>query len=712
MPAKAGIQSRSGRASLALDPGFRRDDRSRSIAMNTQATPLFTRALLAPALRDTFAKLHPASLAKNPVIFITALVSLLASVLFVRDAAIGAPLLFSGQVIVWLWFTVLFANFAEALAEGRGKAQAASLRETRSHTIARKLNSTRTDELKVPATALKAGDLVVAETGDLVPADGEVIEGIATIDESAITGESAPVIREAGGDRSAVTGGTRVLSDRIVVRITAAPGSGFLDRMIALVEGAARQKTPNELALNILLAGLSLIFVLAVASIPSFAAYAGGDVPVIVLVALFVTLIPTTIGALLSAIGIAGMNRLVRFNVLALSGRAVEAAGDVDTLLLDKTGTITLGNRQACEFIPVPGVTERELAEAAQLASLSDETPEGRSVVVLAKEKFGLRGRDLAGANASFIQFTAQTRMSGVDLGISKIRKGAVDSVIEYMTRIAGSHSVPPELKLIAERVSKVGGTPLAVVRDERVLGVIHLKDIVKGGIRERFAELRRMGIRTVMITGDNPLTAAAIAAEAGVDDFLAQATPEDKLALIRKEQAGGRLVAMCGDGTNDAPALAQADVGVAMQTGTVAAREAGNMVDLDSDPTKLIEIVGIGKQLLMTRGALTTFSIANDVAKYFAIVPALFASFYPQLDALNVMGLHSPQSAILSAIIFNALIIIVLIPLALRGVTYRAVGAGQLLARNLAIYGGGGLIAPFIGIKLIDMAITALGLA
>ncbi|WP_366943838.1 potassium-transporting ATPase subunit KdpB [Nevskia sp.] len=680
--------------------------------MNTQATPMFTRALLAPALRDTFAKLHPASLAKNPVIFITALVSLLASVLFVRDAAIGAPLLFSGQVIVWLWFTVLFANFAEALAEGRGKAQAASLRQTRSHTIARKLNGTMTDELKVPATALKAGDCVVAETGDLVPADGEVIEGIATIDESAITGESAPVIREAGGDRSAVTGGTRVLSDRIVVRVTAAPGSGFLDRMIALVEGASRQKTPNELALNILLAGLSLIFVLAVASIPSFAAYAGGDVPVIVLVALFVTLIPTTIGALLSAIGIAGMNRLVRFNVLALSGRAVEAAGDVDTLLLDKTGTITLGNRQACEFIPVPGVTERELAEAAQLASLSDETPEGRSVVVLAKEKFGLRGRDLAGANASFIQFTAQTRMSGVDLGISKIRKGAVDSVVDYMTRIAGSHSVPPELKSIAERVARVGGTPLAVVRDERVLGVIHLKDIVKGGIRERFAELRRMGIRTVMITGDNPLTAAAIAAEAGVDDFLAQATPEDKLALIRKEQAGGRLVAMCGDGTNDAPALAQADVGVAMQTGTVAAREAGNMVDLDSDPTKLIEIVGIGKQLLMTRGALTTFSIANDVAKYFAIVPALFASFYPQLDALNVMGLATPQSAILSAIIFNALIIIVLIPLALRGVAYRAVGAGQLLARNLAIYGGGGLIAPFVGIKLIDLAITALGLA
>jgi K+-transporting ATPase ATPase B chain len=684
--------------------------------MKMQSSPLVGRTLLAPALRDTFAKLHPLRLAKNPVIFITALVSLLASLLFLRDLLIGnhsgAPLLFSGQVIVWLWFTVLFANFAEALAEGRGKAQAASLRQTRSHTIARKLNASRDDEVKVPATTLKAGDCIVAETGDLVPADGEVIDGIATIDESAITGESAPVIREAGGDRSAVTGGTRVLSDRIVVRVTAAPGSGFLDRMIALVEGASRQKTPNELALNILLAGLSLIFVLAVASIPSFAAYAGGEVPVIVLVALFVTLIPTTIGALLSAIGIAGMNRLVRFNVLALSGRAVEAAGDVDTLLLDKTGTITLGNRQACEFLPVAGVQERSLAEAAQLASLSDETPEGRSVVVLAKEKFGLRGRDLAGTQATFIPFTAQTRMSGIDVDGAVIRKGAVDSVIDYVSRLAGTRAVPPELKAIAERVARVGGTPLAVVRDEQVLGIIHLKDVVKGGIRERFAELRRMGIRTVMITGDNPLTAAAIAAEAGVDDFLAQATPEDKLALIRKEQAGGRLVAMCGDGTNDAPALAQADVGVAMQTGTVAAREAGNMVDLDSDPTKLIEIVGIGKQLLMTRGALTTFSIANDVAKYFAIVPALFATFYPQLDTLNVMGLATPQSAILSAIIFNALIIIVLIPLALRGVAYRAVGAGTLLARNLAIYGGGGLIAPFVGIKLIDLAITALHLA
>ena len=687
--------------------------------MKTSATTMLDRRLLLPALRGAVVKLHPFSLARNPVIFITALVSLLASILLVRDAALGAPLLFSIQVIVWLWFTVLFANFAEALAEGRGKAQAASLRLTRTQTIARKLEANRTSFVSIPAAALKAGDCVIVETDELVPADGEVIEGIATIDESAITGESAPVIREAGGDRSAVTGGTRVLSDRIVVRITAAPGSGFLDRMIALVEGASRQKTPNELALNILLAGLSLIFVLAVASIPSFAAYAGGEVPVIVLVALFVTLIPTTIGALLSAIGIAGMNRLVRFNVLALSGRAVEAAGDVDTLLLDKTGTITFGNRQASEFVPVPGVTERELAEAAQLASLSDETPEGRSVVVLAKEKYGLRARSFAASgdgpvaesNARFIPFTAQTRMSGVDIAGSSIRKGAVDSVVDYVSRKAGSHAIPSELKAITERIARAGGTPLAVVRDEQILGVIHLKDVGKGGIRERFAELRRMGIRTVMITGDNPLTAAAIAAEAGVDDFLAQATPEDKLALIRKEQAGGRLVAMCGDGTNDAPALAQADVGVAMQTGTVAAREAGNMVDLDSDPTKLIEIVGIGKQLLMTRGALTTFSIANDVAKYFAIVPALFIGFYPQLNALNLMGLHSPQSAILSAIIFNALIIIVLIPLALRGVRYRPVGAGELLARNLAIYGGGGLVAPFIGIKLIDLVITALGL-
>jgi len=681
--------------------------------MKAMSASLLDPALLRPALRDAIVKLDPRSLARNPVIFITALVSLLASILFVRDLATGGTgLLFSAQVIVWLWFTVLFANFAEAIAEGRGKAQAASLRATRTQIIARRI-SNRDDGIfeSVPASSLRPGDRVLVDAGDVVPGDGEVIDGVATVDESAITGESAPVIREAGGDRSAVTGGTRVLSDAIRVRITAAPGSGFIDRMIALVEGASRQKTPNEIALNILLAGMSLIFVVATATIPSFAAHAGGSVPVIVLVALFVTLIPTTIGALLSAIGIAGMNRLVRFNVLATSGRAVEAAGDINTLLLDKTGTITLGNRQACEFLPVPGVSERELAEWAQLASLADETPEGRSVVVLAKERFGLRGRDLAGSKASFIRFTAQTRMSGACVDGSTIYKGAVDAIVEHVSRIAGNRAVPPELKAIAERVSRAGGTPLAVVRDERVLGIIYLKDIVKGGIRERFAELRRMGIRTVMITGDNPLTAAAIAAEAGVDDFLAQATPEDKLALIRREQAGGRLVAMCGDGTNDAPALAQADVGVAMQTGTVAAREAGNMVDLDSDPTKLIEIVGIGKQLLMTRGALTTFSIANDVAKYFAIVPALFASFYPQLDALNVMKLASPQSAILSAIIFNALIIVALVPLALRGVRYRPMAADAMLARNLLVYGLGGLIVPFIGIKLIDLAITALGL-
>jgi K+-transporting ATPase ATPase B chain len=677
-------------------------------------TSSFDRALLGPAFKGAFVKLNPKSLAKNPVIFITGLVSLLATILFLRDAFThGGNLLFSGQVIVWLWFTVLFANFAEAIAEGRGKAQAASLRQTKTQTVAKKLGAAESDRFEVVSgTALKPGDYVLVEPGDLIPGDGEVVEGVATVDESAITGESAPVIRESGGDRSAVTGGTRVLSDRIKVRITSAQGSSFIDRMIALVEGASRQKTPNEIALNILLAGMSLIFVFAVSTIPSFATYAGGSVSVIILVALFVTLIPTTIGALLSAIGIAGMNRLVRFNVLAMSGRAVEAAGDIDVLLLDKTGTITLGNRQASEFVPVPGVTEKELADAAQLASLSDETPEGRSVVVLAKEKYGLRGREMAGLNAKFVPFTAQTRMSGVDLDGSSIRKGAVDSIVEFVSRTGGNRAVPPELKEIAERISRAGGTPLAVVKDERILGVIHLKDIVKGGIRERFAELRKMGIRTVMITGDNPLTAAAIAAESGVDDFLAQATPEDKLALIRKEQAAGKLVAMCGDGTNDAPALAQADVGVAMQTGTVAAREAGNMVDLDSDPTKLIEIVGIGKQLLMTRGALTTFSIANDVAKYFAIIPALFVSFYPQLDVLNVMRLHSSQSAILSAIIFNALIIIALVPLALRGVKYTPMGAGALLGRNLLIYGLGGLVAPFIGIKLIDLAITAVHLA
>jgi len=582
----------------------------------------------------------------------------------------------------------------------------------------------------VPGTSLKRGDVVRVEAGDLIPSDGEVIAGVASVNEAAITGESAPVIRESGGDRSAVTGGTQVLSDAITVRITAAAGSTFVDRMIALVEGASRQKTPNEVALNILLAGLTLVFVFAVASIPSFAAYAGGAIPVIVLVALFVTLIPTTIGALLSAIGIAGMDRLVRFNVLALSGRAVEAAGDVDTLLLDKTGTITLGNRQATAFRPVQGVSEADLADAAQLASLADQTPEGRSIVVLAKERYGLRARDMAGLAASFVPFTAQSRMSGVDLDGVSIRKGAVDAVIAAVTAqpvaargsnaalayapsyILAETEAVAQVRVIAEEIAKAGGTPLAVARDGRLLGIVHLKDVVKGGIRERFAELRRMGIRTVMITGDNPLTAAAIAAEAGVDDFLAQATPEDKLALIRREQAQGKLVAMCGDGTNDAPALAQADVGVAMNTGTVAAREAGNMVDLDSDPTKLIEIVGIGKQLLMTRGALTTFSIANDVAKYFAVLPAMFLGLYPQLQVLNVMGLASPQSAILSAIIFNALIIVALIPLALKGVRYRPVGAAALLRRNLLVYGLGGVVVPFAGIKLIDLTVTALHLA
>jgi K+-transporting ATPase ATPase B chain len=564
----------------------------------------------------------------------------------------------------------------------------------------------------VPATKLRKGDIVLVQTGDLIPSDGEIIEGVASVNEAAITGESAPVIRESGGDRSAVTGGTQVISDWIKVRITAQAGSTFIDRMIALVEGAERQKTPNEIALNILLAGLSIIFVFSVATIPSFAAYAGGTMPVLVLVALFVTLIPTTIGALLSAIGIAGMDRLVRFNVLAMSGRAVEAAGDVDTLLLDKTGTITLGNRQATEFLPVTGISERELADAAQLGSLSDETPEGRSIVVLAKEKYNIRGREMAPLHAKFIPFSAHTRLSGIDVDGASIRKGAVDAVIADIKATVTAPQVAREIQTISEKVAKAGGTPLAVSKDGKLLGVIHLKDIVKGGIRERFALLRKMGIRTVMITGDNPLTAAAIAAEAGVDDFLAQATPEDKLKLIRDEQAQGKLVAMCGDGTNDAPALAQADVGVAMNTGTMAAREAGNMVDLDSDPAKLIEIVEIGKQLLMTRGALTTFSIANDVAKYFAIIPAMFLAFYPQLQALNVMGLKTPQSAILSAIIFNALIIIALIPLALRGVQYRAAGASAVLVRNLLVYGLGGVVVPFVGIKLIDMAVTAMGLA
>ncbi|MBS0232481.1 MAG: potassium-transporting ATPase subunit KdpB [Proteobacteria bacterium] len=693
------------------------------------AATMFDPEIVVPAIGSAFAKLDPRKMIRNPIMFVLEIVTVLTTVIFLRDVVNGhGNLLFTFQIILWLWFTVLFANFAEAIAEGRGKAQADSLRLQRHETQAKLMTGSGRNYQVVPGTSLKVNDVVLVEAGDTIPSDGEVIEGIASVNEAAITGESAPVIRESGGDRSAVTGGTQVLSDWIVVRITAAQGSTFLDRMIRLVEGAERQKTPNEIALNILLAGMTIIFVFATATIPSYAAYAGGTISVVVLVALFVTLIPTTIGALLSAIGIAGMDRLVRFNVLAMSGRAVEAAGDVDTLLLDKTGTITLGNRQATEFVPVSGVSEGELADAAQLASLADETPEGRSIVILAKEKHGIRGRDIADIKAHFIPFTAQSRMSGVEFEGSSIRKGAVDAVMKYLSapksdqavtgsvaqalRPAVSADVAREIIVITETIAKAGGTPLAVAKDGRLLGVIHLKDIVKGGIRERFAELRRMGIRTVMITGDNPMTAAAIAAEAGVDDFLAQATPEDKLRLIRDEQAKGKLVAMCGDGTNDAPALAQADVGVAMNTGTVAAREAGNMVDLDSNPTKLIEIVEIGKQLLMTRGALTTFSIANDVAKYFAIIPAMFVAFYPQLQALNIMDLGSPQSAILSAIIFNALVIIALIPLALKGVAYRPIGAGPLLRRNLVIYGLGGVIIPFIGIKAIDLAVNALHLA
>src|SRR6202522_2121707 len=694
----------------------------------TPAATMLDPKIVMPAIGSAFVKLDPRLMAKNPVMFVVEVVPALTPVIFLRDLATGGSNLgFTFQIILWLWFTVLFANFAEAVAEGRGKAQAESLRKTRTESQAKLLTGSDKTFRLVSGTSLKVGDIVLVEAGDNIPSDGEVIEGVASVNEAAITGESAPVIRESGGDRSAVTGGTTVISDQIKVRITAAQGSTFLDRMIALVEGAERQKTPNEIALNILLAGMTIIFVFAVASIPSFAHYAGGNISVLVLVALFVTLIPTTIGALLSAIGIAGMDRLVRFNVLAMSGRAVEAAGDVDTLLLDKTRTITLGNRQATAFRPVRGVTEQELADAAQLASLADETPEGRSIVVLAKEKYGIRGRDMAELNATFIPFTAQTRMSGVDAGASSVRKGAVDAILNYVgggtaqTMASGNtvralqpsitSDVAREIRAISDEIAKAGGTPLAVAKDGRLLGVVHLKDIVKGGIRERFAELRRMGIRTVMITGDNPMTAAAIAAEAGVDDFLAQATPEDKLKLIRDEQANGKLVAMCGDGTNDAPALAQADVGVAMNTGTQAAREAGNMVDLDSNPTKLIEVVEIGKQLLMTRGALTTFSIANDVAKYFAIIPAAFVAFYPQLKALNIMHLASPQSAILSAIIFNALIIIALIPLSLKGVRYRPIGAGPLLRRNLLIYGGGGVLIPFIGIKAIDVIVTALPL-
>ena len=674
--------------------------------------------IVVPAIGQAFVKLDPRTLIKNPVMFVLEIVTALTTVILIRDLFThGTNIGFEFQIILWLWFTVLFANFAEAIAEGRGKAQADALRRTRTETKAKLLSGSDRKNFKlIPSTTLKVGDVVLVDAGDLIPSDGEIIEGVASVNEAAITGESAPVIRESGGDRSAVTGGTQVLSDWIVVRITAAPGATFLDRMIKLVEGAERQKTPNEIALNILLAGLTIIFVFATVTIPSYAAYAGGAISVVVLVALFVTLIPTTIGALLSAIGIAGMDRLVRFNVLALSGRAVEAAGDVDTLLLDKTGTITLGNRQATEFKPLRGVTEKVLADAAQLASLADETPEGRSIVVLAKEKYGIRGREIAEIGAKFIPFTAQSRMSGVEVGGSWVRKGAVDAIIKFVNSAAKGAAVSAdgarELNSIAESIAKSGGTPLAVAKDGKLLGIVQLKDIVKGGIRERFAELRRMGIRTIMITGDNPMTAAAIAAEAGVDDFLAQATPEDKLHLIRDEQAKGKLVAMCGDGTNDAPALAQADVGVAMNTGTQAAREAGNMVDLDSNPTKLIEVVEIGKQLLMTRGALTTFSIANDVAKYFAIIPAMFVAFYPQLQTLNIMNLSTPTSAILSAIIFNALIIIALIPLALKGVKYRPIGAGPLLVRNLWIYGVGGVVIPFVDIKAIDMAVTALHLA
>ena len=660
------------------------------------------------AIADAFVKLNPRKMMGNPVMFVVEIGSVITTVLLFKG---GAAFKFNLQITLWLWFTVLFANFAEAMAEGRGKAQADTLRRARSETIANRIlgNDDRIEQ--VPSSKLKAGDLVYVSAGEFIPSDGEILEGVASVDESAITGESAPVIREAGGDRSAVTGGTRVLSDRIKVKITSNPGETFLDRMIALVEGAERQKTPNEIALNILLAGLTIIFLLAVVTLQPLAIYSGSPQTVFVLVSLLVCLIPTTIGGLLSAIGIAGMDRLVQHNVLAMSGRAVEASGDVNTLLLDKTGTITLGNRQASRFIAAPGVTEQELADAAQLSSLADETPEGRSIVVLAKEKYGLRGRELGSHDARFVPFSAQTRMSGVDLNGFEIRKGAADAIGTYVSQ-AGSR-MPIEVKNTVDEIARSGGTPLVVAEKTRgALGVIELKDIVKGGMKERFDQLRAIGIRTVMITGDNPLTAAAIAREAGVDDFLAQATPKDKMNLIKKEQAEGKLVAMTGDGTNDAPALAQADVGVAMNTGTQAAKEAGNMVDLDSNPTKLIEIVEIGKQLLMTRGALTTFSIANDVAKYFAIIPAMFAGTFPVLNALNIMRLQTPESAILSAVIFNALIIITLVPLALRGVKYRPMAAAALLRNNLWIYGAGGIIVPFIGIKLIDMLVTRVGLA
>ncbi len=686
------------------------------ISRGVRARPLFDREILRRAIRESFIKLNPRLVAKNPVMFVVEVGAALTTAFVIKDAVTGAGgLLFGIQIALWLWFTVLFANFAEAMAEARGKAQADTLRKTKTDTIARKILSDGKFEM-MPASKLRSGDIVYCEAGYLIPGDGEVVEGIASVDESVITGESAPVIRESGGDRSAVTGGTKVLSDHIKVRITSNPGETFLDRMIALVEGAVRQKTPNEIALNILIAGLTLIFLLAVATLPPYAKYSivavgsGAAPTVAVLVSLLVCLIPTTIGGLLSAIGIAGMDRVMQHNVLAMSGKAVEASGDVNTLLLDKTGTITLGNRQAVEFITVDGVSESELADAAQLSSLADETPEGRSIVVLAKEKYALRGREVAEKDAHFIPFSAFTRMSGVDLDGRQLRKGATDAIAKFVKEAGGS--VPSSLTEISDAIARNGGTPLAVADGRRVLGVIHLKDIVKGGMKERLASLRAMGIRSVMITGDNPLTAAAIAQEAGVDDFLAQATPKDKLEYIKQEQARGRLVAMTGDGTNDAPALAQADVGVAMNTGTMAAKEAGNMVDLDSNPTKLIEVVAIGKQLLITRGSLTTFSIANDVAKYFAIIPAMFASIYPELNKLNIMGLHSPQSAVLAAVIFNAVIIVALVPLALRGVRYKPVSAGQMLTRNLLIYGLGGIIVPFPGIWLIDKMLVALRLA
>lgn len=678
--------------------------------------PLFDREILGRAIQASFGKLNPVTLLKNPVMFVVEVGAALTTVFLIRDIFMGAAGVgFSFQIALWLWFTVLFANFAEAMAEARGKAQADALRKTKTDVLAKRLTSGGKIE-QVPGSALRAGDVVVCEAGDLIPGDGEVIEGIATIDESVITGESAPVIRESGGDRSAVTGGTKVLSDQIKIRITSNPGETFLDRMIALVEGAQRQKTPNEIALNILIAGLTLIFLLAVITLQPFSAFSvaqagSGSVPIVsVLVSLLVCLIPTTIGGLLSAIGIAGMDRVMQHNVLAMSGKAVEAAGDVNSLLLDKTGTITLGNRQAVEFLPVNGVTNEELADAAQLSSLADETPEGRSIVILAKEKYGLRGRHIPEHEANFIPFSAYTRMSGVDFQGRQLRKGATDAICKFVGDCGGQ--VGGSVQEMSDRISRNGGTPLAVCDGKRMLGIVQLKDIVKGGMKERIAQLRRMGIRSVMITGDNPLTAAAIATEAGVDDFLAQATPKDKLEYIKKEQAAGRLVAMTGDGTNDAPALAQADVGLAMNTGTMAAKEAGNMVDLDSNPTKLIEVVAIGKQLLITRGALTTFSIANDIAKYFAIIPAMFMATYPALGQLNIMRLHTPQSAVLAAVIFNALIIIALVPLALRGVKYRPVGAASLLRRNLLIYGVGGIVAPFPGIWAIDQLLVLLHLA